>query len=168
MSAAANARSRRAAIVLAGGEGTRLQSFTKSVTGRSIPKPKQYFPISATETMLQWTLRRVSLGIARRSILSVVAAAHAEFYESQLTDVDEQSPCFSRHSPKSPSIRIVGFGEGIALRPFDGCLTRHQTAVSGGRSRRTRPTASYIAGCTTMWAVTTCASRKHRSSSHDS
>jgi len=41
--------------------------------------------------MLQWTLRRVSLGIARRSILSAVAAAHAEFYQSQLTNIDEQS-----------------------------------------------------------------------------
>jgi mannose-1-phosphate guanylyltransferase len=89
MSAAANARSRRAAIVLAGGEGTRLRSFMKSVTGRAIPK--QYCPVSGAETMLQWTLRRVSLGIDRRSILSAVAAAHAEFYESQLTDIDEQS-----------------------------------------------------------------------------
>ena len=89
MSAGADARIQRAAIVLGGGEGTRLQSFTRSVAGRAIPK--QYCPISGPETMLQWTLRRVSLRIARRSILSVVAAAHAEFYESQLTDIDEQS-----------------------------------------------------------------------------
>jgi mannose-1-phosphate guanylyltransferase len=89
MSSGMDARTQRAAIVLAGGEGTRLQSFTESVTGRAIPK--QYCPISGTETMLQWTLRRVSLRIARRSILPVVAAAHAEFYESQLTDIDEQS-----------------------------------------------------------------------------
>jgi mannose-1-phosphate guanylyltransferase len=89
MNAGANARIPRAAIVLAGGEGTRLQSFTKSFTGR--PIPKQFCPISGTETTLQWTLRRVSLGIGRRSILAVVAAAHAEFYETQLTDIDEQS-----------------------------------------------------------------------------
>jgi mannose-1-phosphate guanylyltransferase len=89
MSAGMDARTQRAAIVLAGGEGTRLQSFTQSVTGRAIPK--QFCPISGTETMLQWTLRRVSLRIARRSILPVVAAAHTEFYKSQLTDIDEQS-----------------------------------------------------------------------------
>src|SRR5262245_66354564 len=89
MSAGGNARSGRAAIVLAGGEGTRLQSFTEGVTGR--PIPKQYCPISGTETMLQWTLRRVSLGIDRRSILWALAAAHAEFYQSELTDIDEQS-----------------------------------------------------------------------------
>jgi mannose-1-phosphate guanylyltransferase len=89
MSAGANARMQRAAIVLAGGEGTRLQSFTESVTGR--PIPKQYCPISGTETTLQWTLRRVSLGISRRSILAAVAAAHAEFYQTHLTDIDEQS-----------------------------------------------------------------------------
>jgi mannose-1-phosphate guanylyltransferase len=89
MSAGANVRIPRAAIVLAGGEGTRLQSFTESVTGR--PIPKQFCPISGTQTTLQWALRRVSLGIGRRSILAVVAAAHAEFYETQLTDIDEQS-----------------------------------------------------------------------------
>jgi mannose-1-phosphate guanylyltransferase len=89
MSAGAHARMQRAAIVLAGGEGTRLQSFTESVTGR--PIPKQYCPISGTETTLQWTLRRVSLGIDRHSILAAVATAHMEFYESQLTDIDEQS-----------------------------------------------------------------------------
>jgi mannose-1-phosphate guanylyltransferase len=89
MSAGENARIPRAAVVLAGGEGTRLQSFTESVTGR--PIPKQFCPISGTETTLQWTLRRISLGIGRRSILAVVAAAHAEFYQTQLTDIDEQS-----------------------------------------------------------------------------
>src|SRR5215469_18416286 len=89
MSAGTDARSQRTAIVLAGGEGTRLQSFTESVTGRAIPK--QFCPLSGTETMLKWTLRRVSLRIDRRSILPVVAAAHAEFYESQLADIDEQS-----------------------------------------------------------------------------
>jgi mannose-1-phosphate guanylyltransferase len=89
MGAGANSRIPRAAIVLAGGEGTRLQSFTESVTGR--PIPKQFCPISGTETTLQWTLRRVSLGIGRRSILAAVAAAHAEFYETQLADIDEQS-----------------------------------------------------------------------------
>src|SRR5262249_55728804 len=89
MSAGANARIQRAAIVLAGGEGTRLQSLTQSVTGR--PIPKQYCPISGKETMLQWTLRRVSLGIGRRSILVAVVAAHAEFYRTQLTDIDEPS-----------------------------------------------------------------------------
>ncbi|MBV8134934.1 MAG: NTP transferase domain-containing protein [Deltaproteobacteria bacterium] len=89
MDACTNARGQRAAIVLAGGEGTRLHSFTESVTGR--PIPKQYCPISGTETTLQWTLRRVSLGIGRHSILAAVAAAHAEFYETQLTGIDERS-----------------------------------------------------------------------------
>ena len=89
MSAGANAPIKRAAIVLAGGDGTRLQSFTASVTGRAIPK--QYCPISGAESMLQRTLQRVSLRIARRSTLLVVAAAHAEFYEGQQTEIDEQS-----------------------------------------------------------------------------
>jgi mannose-1-phosphate guanylyltransferase len=89
MNAGARARMQRAAIVLAGGDGTRLQSFTEGVTGR--PIPKQFCPISGTETTLQWTLRRVSLGIDRHSIVAAVAAAHAEFFETRLTDIDEQS-----------------------------------------------------------------------------
>jgi len=84
-----NTRIQRAAIVLAGGDGTRLQSFTESVTGR--PIPKQYCPVSGAETTLRRTLQRVSLGIGRHFILTAVAAAHAEFYETQLTDIDEQS-----------------------------------------------------------------------------
>jgi len=40
----------------------------------------------------------------------------------------------------------------------------YHTGDAAGRPSRTRPETSYIAGCTTTWAVTTCASRKHRSS----
>lgn len=48
----------RAAIILAGGDGTRLSSFTESLAGR--PIPKQFCPVFGNETMLDRTLRRVS------------------------------------------------------------------------------------------------------------
>jgi len=89
MQASVVGRTQRAAIVLAGGEGVRLRSFTEGVAGR--PIPKQYCPIMGTETMLNWTLRRVSLGVNRRSILTIVTAHHAEFYGAQLADADEDS-----------------------------------------------------------------------------
>ena len=89
MQAGAIDRMQRTAIVLAGGEGVRLRSFTEGVAGR--PIPKQYCPILGTETMLNWTLRRVSMGINHHSILTIVAAHHAEFYETQLADVDADS-----------------------------------------------------------------------------
>ena len=51
----------RVAVILAGGDGTRLRSLTRAITGDE--RPKQFCPILNGETLLDITRRRVSSGI---------------------------------------------------------------------------------------------------------
>src|SRR5215471_11971924 len=47
------------AIILAGGDGSRLSSLTRKIAGKQTPK--QFCPVLTDETLLEQTLRRVSL-----------------------------------------------------------------------------------------------------------
>ena len=53
-----------AAVILAGGDGVRLSSFTRKVFGYHLPK--QFCPLFEGETLLDRTMRRVSLVFHRR------------------------------------------------------------------------------------------------------
>ena len=119
MQAGAIGRMQRTAIVLAGGDGVRLRSFTQGVAGR--PIPKQYCPILGTETMLDWTLRRISFGISRHSILTIVAAHHAEFYETQLAHVDEDAVVVQPQNRGTASAILHGLLR-LARRNPDGTV----------------------------------------------
>lgn len=60
----------RWAIILAGGDGTRLRSLTRAIAGDD--RPKQFCPILRNETLLDQTRRRVSLAIpADQTLLSL-------------------------------------------------------------------------------------------------
>ncbi|MGA2860034.1 MAG: sugar phosphate nucleotidyltransferase [Candidatus Sulfotelmatobacter sp.] len=69
----------RAAIILAGGEGARLRSLTSRITGRD-DVPKQFCAVLGDETLLEQTMRRVSLAIESRRTLVAVTRAHERFY----------------------------------------------------------------------------------------
>ena len=47
------------AIILAGGDGTRLQSMTRAITGDN--RPKQFVPVIGRSTLLDQTRKRVAL-----------------------------------------------------------------------------------------------------------
>jgi mannose-1-phosphate guanylyltransferase len=68
----------RAAIVLAGGEGSRLRSFTRSIAGKDVPK--QFCPIFGKETLLEQTLRRVALKVETALTSVVLNRSHEHFY----------------------------------------------------------------------------------------
>ena len=53
------ADSNYSAVILAGGEGVRLSSFTREIYGYHLPK--QFCPLFEGETLLEQTMRRVSL-----------------------------------------------------------------------------------------------------------
>jgi mannose-1-phosphate guanylyltransferase len=72
----------RVAIVLAGGEGTRLRSLTTKITGA--PIPKQFCPLMGDLSLFQQTVRRVGLSFAQDRIITVVNRQHESFYDSQL------------------------------------------------------------------------------------
>lgn len=72
-------KSDRWAIILAGGDGTRLRSFTRSITGDE--RPKQFCPIFGNKTLLDQTRDRVALSVSREKTLLVVTESHKKFYQ---------------------------------------------------------------------------------------
>ena len=72
----------RWAVILAGGDGTRLQSLTRTISGDD--RPKQFCPIIGGRTLLDQTSRRVALSVAPAQTLTVVTRTHERFYASLL------------------------------------------------------------------------------------
>ncbi len=70
----------RWAIILAGGDGTRLRSMTRTITGDN--RPKQFVPVIGGMTLLDQTRRRVARSVARDRTLLVVTEKHRRFYKS--------------------------------------------------------------------------------------
>ena len=67
------------AVILAGGDGTRLQSMTRAITGDD--RPKQFVPVVGGSTLLNQTRRRVALSIEPSRTSIVVTQKHRRFYE---------------------------------------------------------------------------------------
>src|ERR1044072_9172573 len=75
------------AIILAGGDGTRLQSMTRAITGDN--RPKQFVPVIGRSTLLDQTRRRVALSIAPSRTMIVLTQKHRRFYESLSPEIPE-------------------------------------------------------------------------------
>ena len=75
----------RWAIVLAGGDGTRLRSLTRAIAGDD--RPKQFCPILGNETLLDQTRRRISLAVPFDQTMFSLRETHKAFYEELVTDV---------------------------------------------------------------------------------
>jgi len=67
------------AVILAGGEGTRLRSMTRTIAGDD--RPKQFCPLVDERTLLEQTRQRVSMSIDSNRTLIVVTKSHESFYE---------------------------------------------------------------------------------------
>lgn len=78
-------RPARWAIVLAGGEGSRLRELTRLIVGS--PTPKQFCPVIGETSLLEQTRRRVSLAVPEKHTLTVINRAHERFYQKSLADV---------------------------------------------------------------------------------
>jgi len=74
-------------VVLAGGEGTRLQKFVKTMYG--VVRPKQFCAIVGSRSMLRHTLDRIRHLIHPHRIVTLVNRSHVDFARQQLGD---QSP----------------------------------------------------------------------------
>ena len=75
------------AIVLAGGEGTRLRSVTRWLYGQE--RPKQYAVLSGTRSLLRQTLDRVARLVPPRRTVVVTLASHARYLAAELADLPE-------------------------------------------------------------------------------
>ncbi len=76
---------KRSAIVLAGGDGTRLRELTRQIAGDD--RPKQFCALLGGRTLLGETRDRVALAVPRSRTFFSVTAAHARFYAPLLADV---------------------------------------------------------------------------------
>jgi len=73
------------AVVLAGGDGTRLRSLTRFITGED--RPKQFCRLYGGRTLLAQTRSRLAPAISPERTLYTVVKAHERFYADELTDV---------------------------------------------------------------------------------
>ena len=72
-------RNERWAVILAGGDGTRLRSMTRAIAGDD--RPKQFCPIVGGRTLLDQTRDRVALSVPTERTLFVVTEKHQRFYQ---------------------------------------------------------------------------------------
>ena len=68
----------RYAIILAGGDGTRLSEMTRRISGDSAPK--QFCPVIGNTSLLEQTRLRVSLAVDEKRTLTVLNRAHERHY----------------------------------------------------------------------------------------
>ena len=78
----------RYAVILAGGDGSRLKRLTRAIAGDE--RPKQFCPILNNETLLDVTRKRVSLKIAPENTFFSLTAKHERFYNSLLAGVSKR------------------------------------------------------------------------------
>lgn len=93
----------RWALVLAGGEGRRLQALTTLGDGTTVPK--QFCSLHGGRTLLQDTLARVPSSIAAERVMTVVTRAHRRFWTRDLAG--------RAHVVEQPGLR--GTAAGILL-----------------------------------------------------
>ncbi len=74
------------AVILAGGEGTRLASLTSALYGQ--PMPKQFAALDGARSMLQETVARVEQIVPRDRIVVVVGPKHTALARAQLEAFD--------------------------------------------------------------------------------
>ncbi|MGD9590614.1 MAG: sugar phosphate nucleotidyltransferase [Pyrinomonadaceae bacterium] len=77
----------RHAIILAGGDGTRLRSITRLVTGDE--RPKQFCKIFGDDTLLDHTLERTASLIAPSNTYFSLTEKHWRYFSSALANVPE-------------------------------------------------------------------------------
>jgi mannose-1-phosphate guanylyltransferase len=76
---------RRWAVILAGGNGSRLLPLTRRITGDD--RPKQFCVLVGSETLLQQTKRRVSQILPPYQTLIALTRAHEGFYAGEVADM---------------------------------------------------------------------------------
>lgn len=106
------------AVVLAGGDGSRVSALTRDVAGESMPK--QYCAFGSDEPLLRWALRRAAAVAPWSRILVVVAEHHRRYWQQTLADVPAENVIVQP--------RNRGTAAGILLPVLDIVLRRDRGA----------------------------------------
>lgn len=75
------------AVILAGGDGIRMQALTRRITGDS--RPKQFCPIVGRKTLFEQTRARIDPLFARNRQVFVLSRDHERYYRQELTEAGE-------------------------------------------------------------------------------
>lgn len=105
----------RAAIILAGGEGTRLRALTRKIAGVEVPK--QFCPVIGQTTLLEQTYERALLSVMPERILTVVTRAHEPFYRRVLVDKPGKNLVVQPESRGTGAAILYGLLRLCKLRP---------------------------------------------------
>ena len=73
------------AVILAGGDGARLKSLTRKITGEE--RPKQFCPVMSDMSLVKETQIRVALEVAKEQTLFLVNRLHQPYYSNILSDI---------------------------------------------------------------------------------
>src|SRR5258708_36922993 len=92
------------AFVLAGGDGTRLQSLTHKIDGDG--RPKQFSKIFGGKTLLTHTRDRLRPIFSDDQVGFVVIRSHERFYSNELSDVDA-SRIVAQPSNRGTGVAII-------------------------------------------------------------
>lgn len=137
-----------AAIILAGGDGTRLRSLTRRLTGDD--RPKQFCALLGGDTLLEQTRRRAARLIAPERTLFSLSRAHAPYYAPALTDAAPDrlvvQPCNRGTAPAVLwallRLPVVAPTDAVVLLPSDhfvsdddGLMARVDGALDVVRAR---------------------------------
>jgi len=74
-------------VILAGGDGTRLKTLSRFISGDD--RPKQFCALFGGETLLRRTRTRIAPAVPVERTLFVVVKPHEPFYRKELAGVDE-------------------------------------------------------------------------------
>jgi mannose-1-phosphate guanylyltransferase len=81
--------SNRTAVILAGGDGKRLEELTRRLAGFQIPK--QFCALTGKIPLIEQTRRRILPCVPHEQIFFVLNRAHQHFFDPLLADVREQT-----------------------------------------------------------------------------
>jgi mannose-1-phosphate guanylyltransferase len=71
-------------VILAGGDGTRLQGLTRIISGDD--RPKQFCALLGKETLLQQACRRAAKSIPAERTIVALSRSHSRFYSRDLAE----------------------------------------------------------------------------------
>ena len=85
-------------VILAEGDGTRLQPLTRRIAGEE--RPKQFCSIFGPETLLEQTRRRASLAVSPHRALTVVTRSYG------IARTGEDQPPPGQRAPRRPGGQV--------------------------------------------------------------
>lgn len=127
----------RWAVVLAGGDGVRLRSLTRRITGDE--RPKQFCRILGGRTLLEQTRRRAGLAVTSDRIVPVVTRAHEQFYAAPLADLPERQLAVQPENRGTGAAILYALLRIAALAPTGRVVVLPSDHYVSDESPTTRP-----------------------------